>query len=210
MDTSKEVLKERVIAPIKGVDEPEASESFEVLLGENWIQVRHSPDSLKDQYFLSTRKLLSYDPVDADEADSVVDTANRDLSETEQLAITNQRGLERTGILVARGLDFENDILTTLRDLDVEIEDARNTVSGVGTTALPIFGRNLTGTGDNYLEIPNDLIFVGGENGAISSKTALLKQMLENPEIAFAVQDMPLPEGVELPVRICRPAGHHV
>ena len=198
MDTSKEVLKERVIAPIKGVDEPEASESFEVLPRRKLIQVRHSPDSLKDQYFLSTlTKLLSYDPVDADEADSVVDTANRDLSETEQLAITNQRGLERTGILVARGLDFENDILTTLRNLDVEIEDALgNTVSGVGTTALPIFGRNLTGTGDNYLEIPNDLIFVGGENGAISSKTALLKQMLENPEIAFAVRDMPLPEAL--------------
>ena len=32
------------------------------------IQVRHSPDSLKDQYFLSTlTKLLSYDPVNQDE-----------------------------------------------------------------------------------------------------------------------------------------------
>ena len=198
MDTSKAVLKERVIAPIKGIDEPEASDRFEVLPRRKLIQVRHSPDSLKDQYFLSTlTKLLSYDPVDADEAASTIDTANRDLTESEQLAITNQRGLERTGILVARGLEFENDILTTLRDLDVEIEAALgNTVSGVGATALPIFGRNLTGTGENYLEIPNDLIFVGGENGAISSKTALLKQMLENPEIAFAVRDMPLPEAL--------------
>ena len=195
MDTSKEVLKERVIAPIKGIDEPEATESFEVLPRRKLIQVRHSPDSLKDQYFLSTlTKLLSYDPVDEEAAGDGTETAARDLTESEQLAITNQRGLERTGILVARGLDFENEILTALRDLDTEIEDALgNTVSGVGSAALPIFGRNLTGTGDNYLEIPNDLIFVGGENGAISSKTALLKQMLENPEIAFAVRDMPLP-----------------
>ena len=198
MDTSKEVLKERVIAPIKGIDEPEATESFEVLPRRKLIQVRHSPDSLKDQYFLSTlTKLLSYDPVDEEETDAGVETANRDLTEAEQLAITNQRGLERTGILVAMGLEFEDDILTTLRDLDTEIEDALgNTVSGVGATALPIFGRNLTGTGETYLEIPNDLIFVGGENGAISSKTALLKQMLENPEIAFAVRDMPLPEAL--------------
>ena len=40
------------------------------------------------------------------------------------------------------------------------------------------------------------LIFVGGENGAISPGTALLKQMMENPEIAFAVRDMPLPEAL--------------
>ena len=198
MDTSKEVLKERVIAPIKGIDEPEATESFEVLPRRKLIQVRHSPDSLKDQYFLSTlTKLLSYDPVDEDESGEGTNTEARDLTESEQLAITNQRGLERTGILVARGLEFENVILTALRDLDTEIENALgNTVSGVGSAALPIFGRNLTGTGDNYLEIPNDLIFVGGENGAISSKTALLKQMLENPEIAFAVRDMPLPEAL--------------
>ncbi len=61
---------------------------------------------------------------------------------------------------------------------------------------LPSFGRNLTGSGDNYLELPNDLIFVGGENGMISSKTALLKQMLDNPEIAFAVREMPMSEAL--------------
>ena len=44
--------------------------------------------------------------------------------------------------------------------------------------------------------MPNDLIFVGGENGAISSKTTLLKQMLDNPEISFSVRDMPLPEAL--------------
>lgn len=198
MDTSQEVLKQRVIAPIKALDEPEVVENFEALPRRKLIQVRHSPDSLKDQYFLSTlTKLLSYDPVDQEETGEGTNVQARDLTETEQLAITNQRGLERTGIIVARGLDYENLILAALRDLDSSIEDSLgNTVSGVGNTALPIFGRNLTGTGDTYLEIPNDLIFVGGENGAISSKTALLKQMLENPEIAFAVRDMPLPEAL--------------
>ena len=58
------------------------------------------------------------------ETDAGVDTANRDLTGAEQLAITNQRGLERTGILVARGLDFEDDILTALRDPDTETGDA--------------------------------------------------------------------------------------
>lgn len=198
MDTSKDVLKDRVIAPIKGIDEMEETASLEVLPRRQLIQVRHSPDSLTDQYFLSTlTKLLSYDPLDQDETGDSGIVPSRELSEAEQLAITNQRGLERTGILVAQGLDYEELILDALRDLDAEIEAALGkTVSGVGTAALPIFGRNLTGTGATFLEIPNDLIFVGGENGAISSKTTLLKQVLDNPEIAFAVRDMPLAEAL--------------
>ena len=121
----------------------------------------------------------------------------KDLSEIEKQSIINERALERTQILVAKGLEFEGVILTTLREIDTDIEAGLGkTVSGLGPAVLPIFGRNLTGSGDNYLELPNDLIFVGGENGMISSKTALLKQMLDNPEIAFAVREMPMSEAL--------------
>ena len=124
-------------------------------------------------------------------------TEVKELSEDERQSIINERALARTQILVAKGLEFENLILNTLRDIDADIEDGLGkTVSGLGPAVLPIFGRNLTGSGDSYLELPNDLIFVGGENGMISSKTALLKQMLDNPEIAFAVREMPMSEAL--------------
>ena len=197
IETSKAVLTEKVIAPIKALDDEEALDSFEPLPRRKLIQVRHSPDSLKDQYFVSTlSKLLSYDPIDnLDSSASVTNT--QALSEEEQAKIINQRALERTQILVAKGLEYEDTILTTLREIDSDIEDGLGrTVSGFDTTILPIFGRNLTGSGDTYLELPNDLVFIGGENGLISSKTALLKRMLDNPEIAFAVRDMPLSEAL--------------
>ena len=197
IETSKDVLTERVIAPIKALDDEEVADTFEPLPRRKLIQVRHSPDSLKDQYFVSTlSKLLSYDPIeDLDESAAVVNV--KTLTDEERAKITNQRALERTQILVAKGLEYEGLILATLREIDADIEDGLGkTVSGLGTTVLPIFGRNLTGSGDAYLELPNDLIFIGGENGLISSKTALLKRMLDNPEIAFAVRDMPLSEAL--------------
>lgn len=197
IESSKNVLTEKVIAPIKALDEEDPADAFEPLPRRKLIQVRHSPDSLKDQYFVSTlSKLLSYDPIDdLDNSASVTNTQT--LSDQERVKITNQRALERTQILVAKGLEYEDKILTTLRDIDSEIDDGLGrTVSGFGTTVLPIFGRNLTGSGNAYLELPNDLIFIGGENGLISSKTALLKRMLDNPEIAFAVRDMPLSEAL--------------
>ena len=197
IESSKEVLTERVIAPIKALDDEEVADTFEPLPRRKLIQVRHSPDSLKDQYFVSTlSKLLSYDPIEnLDETASL--TTLPALSDQERAKLRNQRALERTQVLVAKGLEYEELILTTLRDIDAEIEDGLGkTVSGLGTTVLPIFGRNLTGSGDSYLELPNDLIFIGGENGLISSKTALLKRMLDNPEITFAVRDMPLSEAL--------------
>ena len=197
IETSKEVLTERVIAPIKALDDEDTADTFEPLPRRKLIQVRHSPDSLKDQYFVSTlTKLLTYDPVEEGEQVST-STEVKELSEDERQSIINERALARTQILVAKGLEFENLILTTLRDIDADIEDGLGkTVSGLGPAVLPIFGRNLTGSGDSYLELPNDLIFVGGENGMISSKTALLKQMLDNPEIAFAVREMPMSEAL--------------
>ena len=197
IETSKDVLTERVIAPIKALDNEEIADTFEPLPRRKLIQVRHSPDSLKDQYFVSTlTKLLSYDPLD--EGQEIVSTAAvTELSDEEKQSILSKRALERTQILVAKGLEYEDLILTTLRDIDADIEDGLGkTVSGLGPAVLPIFGRNLTGSGDSYLELPNDLIFVGGENGMISSKTALLKQMLDNPEIAFAVREMPMSEAL--------------
>ena len=68
IETSKEVLTERVIAPIKALDDEDTADTFEPLPRRKLIQVRHSPDSLKDQYFVSTlTKLLTYDPVEEGE-----------------------------------------------------------------------------------------------------------------------------------------------
>ncbi len=112
IETSKEVLKERVIAPIKALDDEEVADTFEPLPRRKLIQVRHSPDSLKDQYFVSTlTKLLTFDPVEEGEMVSA-STDVKDLSESEKQSIINDRALERTQILVAKGLEFEGVILT--------------------------------------------------------------------------------------------------
>ena len=194
MDTSQEVLKERVIAPIKGVDDDEDVEEFTVLPRRSLIQVRHAPSSLDDQYFLSTlSKLLSTDPIlDEDSGGATTMSAPQQLSDAEREKIRQQRALERTEYLVDKGLDYEGQLLVALAALDDEINTRQGrTISGLGAS-IPVFGRNLTGNGDDYLEMPNDLIFVGGENGTIASKTAILKQGVQNPEISFSVRDMRL------------------
>jgi len=198
MDASKDVLKERVIAPIKGVDDDEDVEEFTVLPRRSLIQVRHAPSSLDDQYFVSTlSKLLSTDPVSEAEDGMSATPKALPLSAAEREAILNQRALERTEYLVEKGLEYEAQILTALQPLDGELRMRRNrTTSGLGEV-VPAFGRNLTGNGDDYLQLPNDLIFVGGENGTITSKTAILKQGLQNPEISFSVRDMSLSDALD-------------
>ena len=199
MDGSKDVLKEKIIAPIKGVNDDEELEEFIELPRRSLIQVRHAPTSLDDQYFVSTlSKLLS---VDADEADNGPDgaaiTQNRQLTDAERAAITEQRAIQRTETLVELGLQYEEQLLPTLNALKGEVGLRESlTIGGLGD-AIPVFGRNLTGSHDEYLEIPADLIFVGGENGTISSKTAILKQVVQNPEITFAVRDMPLGDALD-------------
>ena len=199
MDGSKDVLKEKIIAPIKGVNDDEELEEFIELPRRSLIQVRHAPTSLDDQYFVSTlSKLLS---VDADGSDSGSDgaaiTQNRQLTDAERAAITEQRAIQRTETLVELGLQYEEQLLPTLNALKGEVGLRESlTIGGLGD-AIPVFGRNLTGSNDEYLEIPADLIFVGGENGTISSKTAILKQVVQNPEITFAVRDMPLGDALD-------------
>ena len=196
MDGSKDVLKEKIIAPIKGIDEEEDLEDFVELPRRSLIQVRHAPTSLDDQYFVSTlSKLLSVEPVEADgdaEADTAAIAQNRQLDEAERTAITEQRAIQRTETLVELGLQYETQLLAALQPLDGEIKLRESTTIGGLGDAIPVFGRNLTGNGDEDLEIPADRICVGGEYGTSRSKTAILKQVVQNPEITFAVRDMPL------------------
>ena len=119
MDGSKDVLKEKIIAPIKGVNEDEDLEEFVELPRRSLIQVRHAPTSLDDQYFVSTlSKLLSADPQDtSDEAEAETETItqNRQLGDDEREAIAEQRALQRTETLVELGLQYETQFLPRLR-----------------------------------------------------------------------------------------------
>lgn len=194
--SSAEVLKERLIAPIKNDGTPEGEDNAQQLPRRQLIQVRYAPDSLQDQYFVSSLETLLHDtpqPETGDATNFLQDTA---LSDAKIASIQNRRAIERTEYLVSEGLELETMLLSLIRDLDLEIEAGlQNTVNGLGGT-IPVFGRNLTGRDDSFLEVPNDLIFVGGENGTISSKTALLKQVLVNPDISFSVRNMPLSEAL--------------
>ena len=200
-EVNKEVLAERVIAPIKAFEEEQEDQTaFATLPRRKLIQVRHAPSSLQDRYFVSNlAKLLSHDgALDVGTTNPQTPTRNPSkLSEAEHQKIKNKRSLERTQILVQKGLNLENDALDTLRTLDGLIDTSLGTtVGGVNGGTLPIFGRTLNGDGETYLELPSDLIFVGGNNGTIGSKTALLKTTFNNPEIVFSVRDMPLSEAL--------------
>ena len=194
--TSKDVIQSRMIAPINEDGSVDEEDAFKQLPRRQLIQVRYAPDSLQDQYFVSTLESLLGNTPQNENAGLPDTTSDQTLSDAEVSQIQNRRAIERTEYLVAKGLELEDFLLTLIRDLDVEIETGlQNTVNGLGGT-IPVFGRNLTGRDDTFLEVPNDLIFVGGENGTISSKTALLKQVLYDPEITFSVRDMPLSDAL--------------
>jgi general secretion pathway protein D len=199
MEASKEVIKERAIAPLKDADDNEDLEDFPVLPRRSLIQVRHAPASLDDQYFVSTlSKLLSTDPAnDRNDETSQAQPTPVQISDSERETIISQRALERTEHLVEKGLEYEAQILAVLQPLEGELRLRRQrTTSGLGDS-IPVFGRNLTGNGDEYLEMPNDLVFIGGENGTFTSSTAILKQGVRNPEISFSVRDMHLGDALD-------------
>ena len=150
MDGSKDVLKEKIIAPIKGVNDEEELEDFIELPRRSLIQVRHAPTSLDDQYFVSTlSKLLSVEPEETDsEANGSAITQNRQLTDAERAAITDQRAIQRTETLVELGLQYETQLIAALEPLDGEIKlRESSTIGGLGD-AIPVFGRNLTGSND--------------------------------------------------------------
>ena len=201
IDTSQEVLREKVIAPIKGLDEDELA-VFEPLPRRKLLQVRHGSSSLSDRRFIATlEEMLGAESVfengtdGGNEADEPAEAPK--LSDAQKQEILERRGFERTQLLVNKGLEFETELLNALRTLDGEIESLTgNTVGGLGLN-VQSFGRNLTAQQDGYLAMPADLIFVGGENGTFSSKTAVIKQMMDNPEITFSVRQMPLPDALD-------------
>ena len=195
------MLRDKVIAPIKGVDEDELA-VFEPLPRRKLLQVKHSPASLNDRSFVSTiqnmlgEEALFENAINGTEMETSVAEPS-ELSDEQRAKILDDRAFERTKILVNKGLELETDLLEDIRTLDDRIETAMTqTVGGLGGN-IPAFGRNLTQKQDGYLEVPNDLIFVGGKNGTFSSKTALLREMLDNPEITFSVRGMPLPDAMD-------------
>lgn len=201
IENSKEVLRDKVIAPIKGVDEDELA-IFEPLPRRKLLQVKHSPTSLNDRSFVSAIQTMLGEEatfesaVNGTEIEPMVPEP-QELTDEQRQEILDQRSFERTKILVNKGLELEATLLEDMRTLDDRIETAMaQTVGGLGGN-IPAFGRNLTQKQDGYLELPNDLIFVGGKNGTFSSKTALMRESLDNPVITFSVRGMPLPDAMD-------------
>jgi type II secretory pathway component GspD/PulD (secretin) len=200
MENSKDVLRERVIAPIKGIDEDEIT-AFEPLPRRKLLQVKHSPLSLKNRTFISTLEKLAEQQAGFDSAISgkpfPPKPEKTELSDEARALIAGQRAFERNQLLVNQGLEIESELQTVVRGLSEKIEDAESqAVNGLGGD-IPVFGRNLTEQKDGFMRVPNDLVFVGGKNGTFSSKTVFLKQQMENPVISFSVRDMPLADAMQ-------------
>ncbi|MDB3892428.1 hypothetical protein N9368_04860 [Alphaproteobacteria bacterium] len=198
---SLDIVRDKVIAPIKGVDDDELT-SFDPLPRRKLLQVQHSPQSLSNNNFVKTViSLIDEGNPEYNEDGTKKEPVQKPdlvaLDDAAKEAILDKRAFERTQILVNKGLQLETTLLDTLRVLDDRIDTAEeSTIGGLGGN-IPVFGRNLTEKRDGYLELPNDLVFVGGENGTFSSKTAILRQLLDNPVLSFSVREMPLPDAMD-------------
>ena len=201
LDDSKDIISDRIIAPIKGVDE-DATPMFEPLPRRKLLQIKHSPHSLKNEQFIALLEELMTQEAQFGNADgkntAPIKPKKVELSEEAQMLITDRRAFERNQLLANKGLEIEGSLQAVVRTLRAKIEDAESeAVVGLGGD-IPVFGRNLTEQQDGFLKVPNDLVFVGGKNGTFSSKTVFLKQQMQNPVISFSVRGMPLPDAVAL------------
>jgi len=199
IESSQDILRDKMIAPIKGVDSEEIT-AFEPLPRRKLLQVKHSPHSLKSGSFIAQIERLMEGEAGFDTTVSgrlsPPRTKKTKLSEEAKLLIGDQRAFERNQLLAEKGLEIEATLQEVIRTLRDRIETAESeAVVGLGAD-IPVFGRNLTAQQDGFLKMPNDLVFVGGKYGTFSSKTAFLKEQMENPVISYSVRGMPLADAM--------------
>jgi len=199
-ESSKDILRDKMIAPIRELDDTEMP-GFEPLPRRRLLQVRHSPDSLKNNGFIAHLETLRLQEESFDNTVNGKTPAPKikpqPLTEEAKILIGDRRAFERNQLLVKEGLKIEKELQGVIRTLRDRIEEAESeAVGGLGGD-IPVFGRNLTAQQDGFLQVPNDLVFVGGRNGTFSSKTALLKRQMENPVISFSVRGMPLADALQ-------------
>lgn len=206
LDSGKEILRKSLIAPLKS-DVNDSDDVLEKLPRRQLLQIQHSPSSLTNQDFIA---YLDRRLTDA-KRDALLAGINAEsdfeqpepkaLSDAEKATITHQRAEQRGRELVDYGLRLEQRLFDDIRKIDAEIEPLlRDTVAGLGVS-IPNFGRNLTEDRDGYLSIPADIVFVGGKNGSFASKTASIKDQLNNPIINFSVREMPLANAVDFLIK---------
>ena len=204
IESSKELVKESLIAPIKGVDDEDFPVA-EKLPRRMLLQVQHAPSSLGNNAFAKHVYERLQDTVkDQDDDITMAATADGDminentgaLSDAEKRNILNERMEKRAADLVSRGLALEKRLFDDIRLVKGEVEGLmKTTVAGL-SDPIPVFGRNLTADRDGYLSIPSDIVFVGGENGTFASKTASIRNQLNNPVISFSARQMPIADAL--------------
>lgn len=204
IESSKELVKESLIAPIKGVDDEDFPVA-EKLPRRTLLQVQHAPSSLGNNAFAKHVYERLQDTVkDQDDDITMAATADGDminedigaLSDAEKRNILNERMEKRAADLVSRGLKFEKRLFDDIRLVKGEVEGLmKTTVAGL-SDPIPVFGRNLTADRDGYLSIPSDIVFVGGKNGTFASKTASIRNQLNNPVISFSARQMPIADAL--------------
>ncbi len=206
LESGKEILRKSLIAPLKS-DQNETAEFQEKLPRRQLLQIQHAPSSLTNQDFIAyLDRRITDAKRDAQltrnvSNDGFQSTEPKALSEDEKATIIHQRAEQRGRELVDFGLRLEGRLFDDIRKLDEEIEPMlRDTVAGLGVS-IPNFGRNLTEDRDGYLSIPADIVFVGGQNGSFASKTASIKDQLNNPVINFSVREMPLASALDFLIK---------
>lgn len=204
IESSKNLVKESLIAPIKGIDDEEFPIA-EALPRRLLLQVQHAPSSLSNSSFVKHVYGRLQDTVEEEDDDeNMVATSDgilmiQDdgaLSDAEKNNILSERMEKRAADLVGRGLELEKRLFEDIRVVKTEVEALmKTTVAGL-SDPMPVFGRNLTADRDGYLSIPSDIVFVGGENGTFASKTASIRNQLNNPVISFSARQMPIADAL--------------
>lgn len=204
IESSKDLVKETLIAPIKGIDDEDFPVA-ETLPRRLLLQVQHAPSSLGNSAFVKHVYGRLQDSVEGqDDDENTVATSDGDLmiqdngalSDMEKKTILAERMEKRGADLVGRGLKLEKRLFDDIRVVKTEVEALmKTTVAGL-SDPMPVFGRNLTADRDGYLSIPSDIVFVGGENGTFASKTASIRNQLNNPVISFSARQMPIADAL--------------
>ena len=207
-ERGKDIVRKSLIAPLKTDNE----DNFELqgkLPRRVLLQVQHAPSSLTNPNFssylenrLKNEESDRASAADQDEtSDYIAPVPVPEMNAAERSNVMKQRAKKRGGELVTHGLALEAELFEDIRLLNAKLEEmTRDTVAGL--TAPPeIFGKNLTEDREGYLSIPADIVFVGGSNGTFASKTAAIKDQLNNPVISFSARDMPLANALEFLIK---------
>ena len=203
VNATKDIVRERLISP---VEDERIVEFNKKLPRRSILQVIHSPQSLSDPTFLQLiedqlSEEINFRQLQDDLAGDVPlpEIEPEPLSEEEKENIKQRRSKERGELMYAAAADLEEQLFLRLDEMEQEVETLFfDTVPLLRneTSFPPVIGLNLTEDPNGYLSFPADVVLIGGDGSTFTSKTADLKNYVDDKQISLSVRNIPLSEAL--------------